>query len=616
MILKRIGQLTLFIIFAILTAFFYAEFTQEKPIVTSYSDFIANVQNNNINSVTISKDKRTIFFTKKSGENCVTKYVEDNTLITRIASLGTCNVSVQSDTLLESIQVLSSFIIGIIQLFFWVNIINAINKRNEFPGGSSSHLEINPETINITMNDVAGMQEAKDNLQEIIDFLQNPDSYSAIGCTMPKGVLLYGPPGTGKTLIARALAGTAKVPFFFASGSSFNGLFIGLGVLKIKNLFDKAKECKKCIIFIDEIDSLARKRGSRFSSNEDADSTLNQLLLEMDGFIKNTGIVVIGATNRMDILDQAVLRPGRLDRIVKVNLPFLEDRKAIFQLYLKKIKADDSIQMNHIARSTAGCSGAIIAQIVNEAAIIAVQNNSPIVTQSHLNESFDRVLLGGRQNKAIKLDQKDLLSTAYHEAGHAIVAILNTPRTLVQRVSIVPRGSSLGVTITLPEEKDLNSTSYESLCAQIVLNMGGRAAESVVFGVDKITSGAIQDIKIATMIARVMITKYGLSEKVGPIEYDLSYEPYGMVSSGSQFSDDTLKIIDKEVEDLVKNSYAKALKILQENKALLDATAELLMEKNTIDGSEIIELINSMKKDSILLFNTAEHNIEREKKGI
>ena len=440
----------------------------------------------------------------------------------------------------------------------------------------------------IRFDDVAGEDEAKENLAEIVDYLHNPKKYTDVGASMPKGVLLVGPPGTGKTMLAKAVAGEAGVPFFSISGSEFVEMFVGMGASKVRDLFKQAKEKAPCIVFIDEIDAIGKKRDGQFSTNDEREQTLNQLLTEMDGFEGNNGVIILAATNRPESLDPALTRPGRFDRRVPVELPDLAGREAILKVHAKKIKTASDVDFHTIARMAAGTSGAELANIINEAALRAVRAGRTTVCQADLEESIEVVIAGYQKKNAILSDQEKKV-VAYHEIGHALVAAKQSHSAPVQKITIIPRTSgALGYTMQV-EQNDKNLLTKEELEDKIATLTGGRAAEEVVFG--QITTGASNDIEQATKLARAMITRYGMNEDFDMVAFETVTNQYLGGDTSLACSAETQQAIDQKVVALVKRQHAKARKILEDNREALDRLAQYLYEKETITGEEFMQLL-------------------------
>ena len=451
----------------------------------------------------------------------------------------------------------------------------------------------------VTFNDVAGIDEAKEELVEIVDFLKDPRKFQKLGGRIPKGALLIGPPGTGKTLLARAVAGEAGVPFFTISGSDFVEMFVGVGASRVRDMFEQGRRNSPCIIFIDEIDAVGRSRGAGLGGgNDEREQTLNQILVEMDGFDTQEGIILVAATNRPDVLDPALLRPGRFDRQVVVPNPDIMGREAILKVHIKKISVAPDVDIRTIARGTPGFSGADLANIVNESALLAARKNKKIVTMVDFEEAKDKVMMGSeRRSLVMSQDEKEL--TAYHEGGHAIVAINQPASDPIHKATIIPRGRALGMVMRLPERDQL-SMAREKMLADITVAMGGRVAEEIIFGDDKVTSGASSDIEMATKMARNMVTKYGMSEKLGPLQYSENEEEVFLgrsVQKHQNVSEDTARLIDSEIRIIVDTCYDLARKILTEKINDLHALAKGLIEYETLNGDEILSLLKDGKID-------------------
>ncbi len=466
---------------------------------------------------------------------------------------------------------------------------------NPFSFGKSKAKAMMPNELNVKFSDVAGIDEAKEDVVELVDFLRDPAKYYDIGGRIPRGCLLCGQPGTGKTLLAKAIACEAKVPFFFISGSDFVEMFVGVGASRVRDMFLQAKKQSPCIVFIDEIDAVGRNRASgNFGGNDEREQTLNQLLVEMDGFQERSGIIVLAATNRPDVLDSALLRPGRFDRQIMVGLPDIKGRTDILKVHAKKVKMAPDVDLNSIARGTPGFSGADLANIINESALLAAKRNRKIITTEDVEDAKDKVIMGAeRKNMIMKYEERKL--TAYHEAGHAIVSINIQASDPIHKATIIPRGGALGSVTRLPTE-DRFSETREQMLANMAVAMGGRVSEELNFGYDKVTSGASNDIKQCTNIARNMVIKWGLSEKVGKINYaqENDYQSNGKTIS-SDISQETAKLIDEEIKKLVDNAYETALKILKEKRKDLEILAEALLEYETLTGDEIKELLKGNK---------------------
>ncbi|MDY0006120.1 MAG: ATP-dependent zinc metalloprotease FtsH [Spongiibacteraceae bacterium] len=462
--------------------------------------------------------------------------------------------------------------------------------------GKSKARLLSEDQIKTTFADVAGVDEAKEDVQELVEFLRDPGRFQRLGGRIPRGVLMVGPPGTGKTLLAKAIAGEAKVPFFSISGSDFVEMFVGVGASRVRDMFDQAKKQAPCIIFIDEIDAVGRHRGAGLGGGHDErEQTLNQLLVEMDGFEANDGVIVIAATNRPDVLDPALLRPGRFDRQVVVGLPDIRGREQILKVHMRKVPLEDKVDPSVIARGTPGFSGADLANLVNEAALFAARGNRRTVGMEQFELAKDKIMMGA-ERKSMVMSEKEKRNTAYHEAGHAIVGRLVPEHDPVYKVSIIPRGRALGVTMFLPEE-DRYSHSRRHIVSQICSLFGGRIAEEMINGPDGVTTGASNDIKRATAIARSMVTKWGLSEALGPLMYDDTEEEVFLGRSAATggapaVSGETAKKIDQEVRRIIDECYATAKRLLEENRDKLEAMADALMLYETIDADQIDDIMN------------------------
>ncbi len=463
--------------------------------------------------------------------------------------------------------------------------------------GKSKAKLLEEDQIKVTFADVAGCEEAKEEVAEMVDFLRDPSKYEKLGGKIPTGALMVGPPGTGKTLLARAIAGEAKVPFFSISGSDFVEMFVGVGASRVRDMFEQAKKSAPCIIFIDEIDAVGRQRGAGLGGgNDEREQTLNQLLVEMDGFEGNEGVIVIAATNRPDVLDPALLRPGRFDRQVTVGLPDVRGREQILKVHMVKVPAADDVELKYIARGTPGFTGADLANLINEAALFAARMNKKLVSMSELEKAKDKIIMGAERHSMV-MSEEDKKMIAYHEAGHCIVGRLVPEHDPVYKVSIMPRGRALGITMFLPEQ-DQYSASKQKLESQISSLFGGRLAEELIYGVDKVTTGASNDIERATELARNMVTKWGLSERLGPLSYGEEEGDIFLGRSVTQtksVSEGTARKIDEEIRSFIDRNYERAEKILKDNMDILHSMADALMEWETIDRLQIDDLMNRKK---------------------
>ena len=558
-----------------------------------YGTFIDMTEKGDIGKVEIESNQ--IIFTDKSGQSFYkTGLMDDPDRTERLYKAG----AEFSSEIVEQTSPLLSFVLTWvlpILIFVWIGDVMSKKMMNGGPnslmfnmGGSSAKVYVK-SADGIRFDDVAGEEEAKENLTEIVEYLHNPEKYREVGANMPKGVLLVGPPGTGKTMLAKAVAGEANVPFFSMSGSEFVEMFVGMGASKVRDLFKQAKEKAPCIVFIDEIDAIGKKRQGNVMGNDEREQTLNQLLTEMDGFEGNNGVIILAATNQPDALDPALTRPGRFDRRVPVELPDLKGREEILKVHAKKIKLADNVDFNKIARMASGASGAELANIVNEAALRAVRNGRKIVEEADLEESIEVVIAGYQKKNAILTDHEKHI-VAYHEIGHALVAAKQTNSAPVQKITIVPRTSgALGYTMQVDEGNHYLMTKDE-LINKIATLTGGRAAEELIFG--SITTGASNDIEQATKLARAMITRYGMSEEFDMVALETVTNQYLGGDTSLACSADTQREIDRKVVELVKSQHEKALKILTDNREKLDELAKYLYEKETITGEEFMSILN------------------------
>lgn len=568
---------------------------QRQVIQVDYGTFMGMIEDKNIGSVEVESSQ--ILFTDKDGTAIYkTGIMNDPTLTERLYAAGAkFGQEIQQSTspilsfLLSFVLPLAIFI-GLGQ-YMSKKLMEQAGGKNSlaFGMGKSSAKVYVQSTDGIRFSDVAGEDEAKESLAEIVDYLHNPQKYTDVGASMPKGLLLVGPPGTGKTMLAKAVAGEANVPFFSISGSEFVEMFVGMGASKVRDLFKQAKEKAPCIVFIDEIDTIGKKRDGQMGGNDEREQTLNQLLTEMDGFEGNNGVIILAATNRPDSLDPALTRPGRFDRRVPVELPDLKGREEILKVHAKKIKMTDDVNLHTIARMASGASGAELANIVNEAALRAVRNARTVVDQSDLEESIE-VVIAGYQKKNTVLSDHEKHVVAYHEIGHALVAAMQSHSAPVQKITIIPRTSgALGYTMQV-DEGDKYLMTKQEIENKIATFTGGRAAEELVFG--EITTGASNDIEQATKLARSMITRYGMSEEFDMVAMETVTNQYLGGDTSLACSADTQKEIDKRVVELVKKQHEKAGAILRENREKLDELARFLYEKETITGEEFMEILD------------------------
>ena len=588
------------VIAAVLLTVFNNFSTESAPQNTNYSQFVQQVQNQQVRSVTI--DGYTISGERTDGSQFQTirPAAEDPKLMDDLLSNNVTVVgkepeqqSIWTRLLIASFPIL--LILGIF-MFFMRQMQGGAGggKGGPMSFGKSKAKLLSQDQIKTTFADVAGCDEAKEEVEELVDFLRDPTKFQRLGGTIPRGVLMVGPPGTGKTLLAKSIAGEAKVPFFSISGSDFVEMFVGVGASRVRDMFEQAKKQAPCIIFIDEIDAVGRSRGAGMGGgNDEREQTLNQLLVEMDGFEANEGVIVIAATNRPDVLDPALMRPGRFDRQVTVGLPDIRGREHILGVHLRKVPLGDDVKPQLIARGTPGFSGADLANLVNEAALFAARRNKRLVSMEELELAKDKIMMGA-ERKSMVMTDKEKLNTAYHESGHAIIGLVVPSHDPVYKVTIIPRGRALGVTMFLPEE-DRYSLSRQQILGQICSLFGGRIAEEMTLGPNGVTTGASNDIKRATELAHNMVAKWGLSEEMGPIMYDEdeSHQFLGGPGQGGgkMKSGDTTTRLDKEVRKIIDDCYEQARQILTDNRDKLDAMAEALMKYETIDAAQLKDIM-------------------------
>ena len=563
-----------------------------------YNTFVSMTENNEIGKVEIQQQSNRILFTDKDEKTIYkTAIVPDDDMVQRLLDAGVSTTGEE----IEQTSLLTDILFWVLPLVLFIAIGQLVSRSlMKKMGGGSNSLMFNmgrsdakiyvKSAEGIKFDDVAGEDEAKENLQEVVNYLHDPSKYKEIGASMPKGILLVGPPGTGKTMLAKAVAGEANVPFFSMSGSEFVEMFVGMGASKVRDLFSQAKEKAPCIVFIDEIDAIGQKRsGGQYGGNDEREQTLNQLLTEMDGFDSSNGVIILAATNRPESLDPALTRPGRFDRRVPVELPDLLGREAILKVHAKKIKIAEDVDFNKVARMASGASGAELANIVNEAALRAVRDGRRFATQADLEESIEVVIAGYQKKNAIMTDHEKKI-VSYHEIGHALVAALQSHSAPVQKITIVPRTSgALGYTMQV-EEGNHYLMTQEEMENKIATLTGGRAAEETVFG--SITTGASNDIEQATKLARAMITRYGMSKDFDMVALETVTNQYLGGDASLACSADTQTEIDRQVVALVKQQHEKALKILADNRAKLDELASFLYEKETITGEQFMEILN------------------------
>ena len=586
----------------------------ESNYSISYSDFISDIRNGQIDQVSIKGE--TIDGRRTNGERFITYNPDDPRLIDELLEF---NVKIkvappQRQSLI--MQIFISWAPMLLLIAVWIYFM----RRQQGTGGMSGQMNfgkskaklMEEDLVKVRFNDVAGCEEAKEDVMEMVDFLKNPGKYEVLGGQIPRGVLMVGPPGTGKTLLAKAIAGEAAVPFFSISGSDFVEMFVGVGASRVRDMFTEAKKKAPCIIFIDEIDAVGRQRGSgnMGGGNEEREQTLNQLLVEMDGFSGNEGIIVIAATNRSDILDKALLRPGRFDRQVNIGMPDIQGREQILNVHIKKVPKAEDVIIHDLARGTPGFSGADLANLVNEGSLFAARKNKREVSMEDLDMARDKMIMGA-ERRTMLMTHSEKLMTAYHEAGHAIVGRMVTDHDPVYKVSIMPRGGALGITMFLPE-RDQHSASKDKLESQIASLFGGRIAEEMIYGKNKVTTGAANDIERATELATNMVTKWGLSEKMGPRKYSED-ENQGFFGGQNKITSEKIaQTIDDEINALLDNNYQHAKQILQQHIDILHNMADALMKWETLDKFQIDRLMQGeMIPDSELEAEKTESNDDK-----
>lgn len=572
--------------------------SQGQIVEVDYGTFMSMTENGKIGKVQVQESENQIIFTdKKETTVYKTGMMPDSDLTTRLYESG---AEFSGEIIEQASPILTFLLSWVLPIAIFVGIGQYMSKKMMKRAGGPDSMMFNMGKSNakvyvkngegIKFADVAGEDEAKDSLKEIVDYLHDPEKYKEIGAAMPKGILLVGPPGTGKTMLAKAVAGEANVPFFSMSGSEFVEMFVGMGASKVRDLFKQAKEKAPCIVFIDEIDAIGKKRDGQLGGNDEREQTLNQLLTEMDGFEDNSGVVLLAATNRPEALDPALTRPGRFDRRVPVELPDLNGREAILKVHAKKIKIADDVDFSQVARMASGVSGAELANIVNEAALRAVRDERQLVTQADLEESIEVVIAGYQKKNAI-LTEKEKWTVAYHEIGHALVAAMQTDSAPVQKITIIPRTSgALGYTMQVEEGNHYLMTK-EEIENKIATYTGGRAAEETIFGT--VSTGASNDIEQATKLARAMITRYGMSDNFDMVAMETVTNQYLGGDTSLACSPEVQAEIDRQVISLIKRQHEKALKILQDNRSKLDELAKFLYEKETITGEEFMQILHA-----------------------
>ncbi|WP_372005818.1 ATP-dependent zinc metalloprotease FtsH [Tistrella mobilis] len=595
--MNNVKNLALWVIIALLLVALFNLFqspqSQGPSRQVAYSDFLNAVQEGRVTDVTIQGDTIRGHFNDGSGVEFRTiAPPNDNGMVERLREGNVrINVAPVEDNVPSLFGILISWFPMLLLIGVWIFFMRQMQggggKAMGF--GKSKARLLTEKAGRVTFEDVAGIDEAKDELHEIVEFLKAPQKFQRLGGRIPKGVLLVGPPGTGKTLLARAIAGEANVPFFSISGSDFVEMFVGVGASRVRDMFEQGKKNAPCLIFIDEIDAVGRHRGAGLGGgNDEREQTLNQLLVEMDGFEANEGVIIIAATNRPDVLDPALLRPGRFDRQVVVPNPDVSGREKILSVHMRKVPVGSDVNARVIARATPGFSGADLANLVNEAALLAARRNKRVVGMAEFEDAKDKVMMGAeRRSIAMSEDEKRL--TAYHEGGHAIVAMHCPASDPIHKATIIPRGRALGMVMRLPE-RDRLSVSREKLEADLAVAMGGRLAEEIIFGHDKVTSGASSDIQMATKLAKNMVTQWGMSDKLGPLNYgEGDNEPFlgYAVTQSRGISEATANVIDQEVRRIVETAYDRARTILTENHDQLERVAQALLEYETLSGDEL-----------------------------
>ena len=591
--------LLVIVFLAVGTAFLDRPAPANAPRTLRYSDFIEAVQSNEISRVLISPDRGTAQVVENDGQRALVNLAPDRDLL-KILTEHNVDIAVQpSREPAAWQQAVGSLIFPLLLLGGLFFLLRRAQGGGGNPamnfGKSKARVQMEPQT-QVTFGDVAGIEGAKLELTEVVDFLKNPDRFTAVGAKIPKGVLLVGPPGTGKTLLAKAVAGEAGVPFFSISGSEFVEMFVGVGASRVRDLFEQAKKNAPCIVFIDEIDAVGRQRGAGLGGgNDEREQTLNQLLTEMDGFEGNSGIIIVAATNRPDVLDAALMRPGRFDRQVVVDRPDYAGRLQILGVHARGKTLAKDVDLDKVARRTPGYTGADLANLLNEAAILAARRQLTEISMDEVNDAIERVMAGPEKKDRVMSERRKRL-VAYHEAGHALVGALMPDYDPVQKISIIPRGNAGGLTFFTPSEERMESGLYSRayLQNQMAVALGGRVAEEIVYGEDEVTTGASNDLQQVARVARQMVTRFGMSDKLGPVA--LGRSQGGMflgrdIAAERDFSEDTAAAIDEEVSQLVAEAYRRATEVLTGNRPVLDELAEMLVERETVDAEELQELL-------------------------
>jgi cell division protease FtsH len=591
--------LLVIVFLAVGTAFLDRPAPANAPRTLRYSDFIEAVQSNEISRVLISPDRGTAQVVENDGQRALVNLAPDRDLL-KILTEHNVDIAVQpSREPAAWQQAVGSLIFPLLLLGGLFFLLRRAQGGGGNPamnfGKSKARVQMEPQT-QVTFGDVAGIEGAKLELTEVVDFLKNPDRFTAVGAKIPKGVLLVGPPGTGKTLLAKAVAGEAGVPFFSISGSEFVEMFVGVGASRVRDLFEQAKKNAPCIVFIDEIDAVGRQRGAGLGGgNDEREQTLNQLLTEMDGFEGNSGIIIVAATNRPDVLDAALMRPGRFDRQVVVDRPDYAGRLQILGVHARGKTLAKDVDLDKVARRTPGYTGADLANLLNEAAILAARRQLTEISMDEVNDAIERVMAGPEKKDRVMSERRKRL-VAYHEAGHALVGALMPDYDPVQKISIIPRGNAGGLTFFTPSEERMESGLYSRayLQNQMAVALGGRVAEEIVYGEDEVTTGASNDLQQVARVARQMVTRFGMSDRLGPVA--LGRSQGGMflgrdIAAERDFSEDTAAAIDEEVSQLVAEAYRRATEVLTGNRPVLDELAEMLVERETVDAEELQELL-------------------------
>ena len=567
----------------------------------AFSDFLDQVDAGQVADVTIEGND--VSGTLRNGTPFKTYTPDDPQLVQRLTDQGVHITAAPEKSMHPVLGMLLNFLPFIVIVAVWIIFMRQMQGggagRGAMGFGKSRAKLMTEHSVRITFDDVAGVEEAKQEVEEVVEFLRDPQKFQRLGGKIPKGILLIGPPGTGKTLLARAIAGEANVPFFTISGSDFVEMFVGVGASRVRDMFEQGKKNAPCIIFVDELDAVGRHRGAGLGGgNDEREQTLNQLLVEMDGFESNEGVILVAATNRPDVLDPALLRPGRFDRQVVVPNPDIIGREKILKVHMRKVPLAPDVEAKIIARGTPGFSGADLANLVNEAALLAARKGRRMVTMAEFEESKDKVMMGAERRSMVMSEEEKRL-TAFHEAGHALVGLHMDGCDPLHKVTIIPRGLALGMTMSLPE-RDRYSYSLYELKAKIAMMFGGRIAEELIFGKDKVTTGAASDIKSATDLARRMVTEYGFSEKLGPLRYEDNQEEIFLGHSVSQHknvSDATAKLIDEEIRELIEAGEDSARRILKENMDDLHILSKGLLEYETLSGDEVQQLLDGGQID-------------------